>query len=35
MTGPGGETFMVSAGQMTLFAELYDSVASQLSGRIL
>jgi len=30
-----GETFMASAGQATLFAELYDSVSSQLIARIL
>ena len=30
-----GQTFVASAGQMTLFAELYDSVSSQLIGRIL
>ena len=30
-----GESFVASAGQATLFAELYDSVSSQLIGRIL
>ena len=29
-----GETFVASAGQMTLYAELYDSVSSQLIGRV-
>ena len=31
----GAQTFVASAGQMTLFAELYDSVSSQLIARIL
>lgn len=30
-----GQTFVASAGQMSLFAELYDSVSSQLIARIL
>ncbi len=32
---PGERTIAASAGQMTLYAELYDSVSSQLIGRVV
>jgi len=35
MANPGMQTFSTSAGQMTLFLELYDSVTSQLLARVV
>ncbi len=35
MEAPGATTFATSAGQMTLFLELYDSVTSELLARVV
>jgi hypothetical protein len=35
MANPGMQSFATSAGQMTLYLELYDSVTSQLLARVI